>query len=310
MAKSPTIPQSCSDLDAFLDRKESRYPLKPDVQARIRWFGDQPPRPAEYALVYLHGFRASHPEGEPVHREIADFLGANLFLSRLQEHGLQTDHPLEHLTEKKLLDSARFALSVGTRIGQKVWLMGTSTGGALALYLAAQPALQEKIAGLILYSPLINFFGLKERLLRYSAVRNILRWIPGPSHQLKAAQPITYAEERIWDSTYSLQGALALGALVDHYMNPSLFRQIRCPVFTGYYYKNQQLQDRVVSVSAIRRMVQTLGTDPRLNHSANFPEAQSHVICSGLVSKSVSAVIQKTQFFLKSIGLHQHKAST
>lgn len=300
------IPDGLSDLDDFLAWRESSDDLKPGAEAQIVWQPEKRDQQTEYAVIYLHGFRASHPEGNPVHRKIADFLGANLFLSRLQEHGIKSDLPLQNLTEEKLLASARFALAIGKKIGKKIWIMGTSTGGALALYLAAQPSFRKNIAGLILYSPLIRFFGIKEKLLQYSLSRKILSCVPGKTYRMEVPHT-TFAEDKIWNSTYALQGALALGAFVDHQMHSELFERIDCPVFTGYYYKNRHEQDDVVSVHAIRDMATQLNGKTQLT---NFPHAQTHVICSSLVSKSVQEVIQETRNFLQSVGLHQNNATT
>lgn len=301
------IPSELSQLDDFLADREASHDLKPGTAARIHWQRGRKHHQTDYALVYLHGFRASHPEGQPVHRKTADFLGANLYLSRLQEHGIKSSRPLQNLTEEKLLESARFALAVGEKIGRKVILMGTSTGASLSLYLAAQPGFKKKIAAMVLYSPLIRFFGLKEKLLQYGISRRILGFLPGKSHLIRTP-PTTYAEDRIWYSSYVLQGALELGAFVDHYMRPPLFRQVECPVFVGYYYKNRWEQDDVVSVASIKRMIAHLKTKALKVHTANFPNAKNHVICNYLVSKSVEKVTRETQVFLKSIDLHGDKS--
>lgn len=304
------IPHDLSELDNFLAKEEARYDLKLGTEARIIWQPEKRHQQTDYALVYLHGFRASHPEGHPVHRKIADFLGANLFLSRLQEHGIRSENPLQNLTREKLLESARFAFAIGKKIGDKVILMGTSTGGSLALYLAAQPSFKNKIAGIILYSPLIRFFGIKEKLfLQHKLSRKILRFLRGGSHQIHAAQT-TQDEDRIWDPVYALQGALALGSFVDHHMRSELFKQIECPVFIGYYYKNRRKQDKVVSVPAIKKMADQLNSDASSVYVANFPNAKTHVICNYLVSKSIKKVIKESRFFLKSIGLHGNNANT
>lgn len=297
------IPDDLSELDDFLADREAAHSLKPGAEAGIAWQADKCHRQSEYALVYLHGFRASHAEGDPVHRKIADYLGANLFLSRHREHGVKADNPLRELTEEKLMESARFAYAVGRKIGRKVILMGCSTGGSLALYLAGQPLFKEKISGLILYSPLIRFFGITEKCLHYSLSRTILGCIPGKSYRMQTPQS-TRAEDRIWNASYALQGALALGAFISHHMNPALFKQIECPVFVGYYYKNMREQDKVVSVPAIRFLIRQLKKNAPAVYEANFPNAQSHVICSALVSKSVEAVIRETQLFFESVGLH------
>jgi len=295
----PKIPDKLDQLDTYLSDRESAYSLKPGAEAKIVWNCDSKvPQQTEYAIVYLHGFRASHPEGNPVHRAIAQSFGYNLFLSRLDEHGLDTDYPLLQLTEEKLLDSARFAFEIGKRIGKKVILMGTSTGGSLGLYLAAQNTFKQDIASLVLYSPLIRFYGFKEKFLMIPLGRKSLGLLLGRKHLIKTQQT-TYAEDRIWYKEYALQGALALGSFTQHHMQKKLFEKISCPVFVGYYYKNNREQDTLVSITAIKRMIKILRSRTQIVKSVNFQDAKTHVICSSLVSKSVDSVITQTDLFLK-----------
>lgn len=302
MTISPdAIPDKLSLLDKFLTEKEAAYDLKPGAEARVIWQEGKKHEKTEYAIVYLHGFRASHPEGDPVHKKIADQLGAHLYLSRLEEHGIRSPNPLRNLTEQKLIDSARFSFAVGRRLGRKVILMGTSTGGSLALFLAATSPFRENINNLILYSPLIRFYRIKQKLVQWSLSRKVLSIIPGKSYSIEESAA-TKAEERIWNTSYALQGALALGKFIDQYMRPPTYKKVQCPVFTGYYYKNRQLQDKVVSVKAIKNMMQKLGTPSNYLTSVSFPHAQTHVICSSLLSQSVSSVIKETSHFLKYIG--------
>jgi alpha-beta hydrolase superfamily lysophospholipase len=54
------------------------------------------------------------------------------------------------MTAENLWESAQQAYAIGKQLGNKVILMGTSTGGTLALQLAAA---YPEIAGLVLYSP-------------------------------------------------------------------------------------------------------------------------------------------------------------
>ena len=297
------IPSDLHQLDDYLDNRESRHDLKDGTKAQIVW-NSKEQRQTEYAIVYLHGFRASHPEGDPVHKTVAETFGYNLFLSRMEEHGIKSEYPLLHLTEEKMLRSARFALEIGRRIGKKIILMGTSTGGSLALYLASKPEYQQDIASLILYSPLIDFYGMSAKFLTNKLSRKILTIIPGKKH-LITTKNTTFAEDRIWNKRYALAGALELGAFVENKMKTSLFKKVSHPTFVGYYYKNRAEQDTVVSVSAIKKMVQNLSTRTELLHISNFPEANSHVICSSLVSKSAKNVTDNTCKFLKSVAPHK-----
>lgn len=295
------IPDDLPSLDPYLSDREAAHNLKPGTAAEIIWNSAR--EKTEYSIVYLHGFRASHPEGNPVHQKISEKFGFNLFLSRLEEHGVASEYPLLQLTEEKLLYSARFAFEIGHRIGEKVILMGTSTGASLALWLAAQDRYKKHISSIILYSPLIRFFGLKEKLLMSNATRTLLRLLLGKKHLIKT-KGTTYAEDKIWNSAYALQGALSLAAFIEHHMQRDLFSKVQCPVFTGYYFKNKREQDRVVSVPAIKRMVNQLGSRTEMIQCVNFATAQSHVICSSLVSKAVPKVIHSTTKFLKYIGAH------
>src|SRR5699024_7878414 len=287
MSNFSTLPDDLLELDGYIDRNESIHNLKPHTEAKIAWHHSKEPRQTDLSIVYLHGFKASHPEGHPVHRNIAKSLEANLYLSRLQEHGLVSACPLQHLTEQKLIQSARHAIAIGQKIGHKTVLMGTSTGGSLALYLAAQPELRKSIAAVILYAPLIRLYGLNDLLLKYKSLRNLFSHIPGKSYPLRS-KGISEAGERIWNKSYALQGALALGEFINRYMQPDLFSEISAPVFTGYYYKNNQKQDRVISVNAIKWMIPHLGTPSANIYTEVFPEAGSHVICSPITSRAVS----------------------
>lgn len=296
------IPKDLHKLDNYLEKQESNYDLKEGTKAQIVWYSEEP-KQTEYAIVYLHGFRASHPEGDPVHKTVAKTLECNLYLSRMEEHGINSEYPLLELTREKMIQSARFAFEIGKRIGKKVILMGTSTGGSLALYLASKPEYQNDITCLILYSPLINFYGISAKLLTNKIGRKTLSIIPGKRH-LITQKNSTFAEDKIWNKRYALAGALELGAFVENNMIIPLFKQVSHPTFVGYYYKNKNEQDTVVSVSAIKKMTKNLATRTELLHISNFPEANNHVICSSLLSKSVDRVIDNTCDFLKGIGSH------
>lgn len=298
------IPDNPADLDQFFLERESALDLKPGTEARIEWNEESKFKKTEYAIVYLHGFRASHPEGYPVHQTVAKHFGYNLFLSRLEEHGVDSEYPLLHLTEEKLLDSARFALEIGKKIGKKVILMGTSTGASLALWLSSQNIFKDKISALLLYSPLVRFYGINQQLLMNSFTRSFLRFVLGKKYLIRA-RGTSEAEDRIWHNTYTLQAALVLGAFVEHHMKKETFASVECPVFTGYYFKNKREQDNVVSVPAIKKMISSLGSYPDLVTSFNFPNADSHVICSSLLSRSVDDVIDNTKNFLKNVGSHR-----
>jgi len=81
---------------------------------------------------------------------VAKQFGCNMYLARLSEHGSDTTDELINMTATSLWDSAKEAYAIGKQLGEKVILMGTSTGGTVALELASN---FDDVAGLILYSP-------------------------------------------------------------------------------------------------------------------------------------------------------------
>jgi hypothetical protein len=79
---------------------------------------------------------------------------------------------------------------------------------------------------------------------------------------------------------------------------PATFADIRMPVFLGYYYRDAQHQDATVSVAAMLAMFDALGTSASLKRAQDFTDADAHVICSPLRSRSADAVYRATRDFL------------
>ena len=146
----PVVPAEASVLESYIATSERRHKIKPDNEARIVW-ADSTKKKTEYAVVYLHGFSASQMEGDPIHQRFAKQFGCNLYLARLADHGVDTTESLLQFSADRFWQSAKEALVVGNAIGEKVILMSTSTGGTVALMLAAE--YPDKVFALISMSP-------------------------------------------------------------------------------------------------------------------------------------------------------------
>ena len=293
----PPVPASPDSLDRWIHERERKIlDLKENANARIVWHTKDKSK-TEFALVYLHGFTASPEEGAPVHRNIAEQYGMNLYLARLAGHGRKHSDAMAGLKSEQLVSSAAEALAIGRQLGKKVILMGTSTGATLSLYLAAH---HPEIHGLILYSPLIDFFDSRSWVLTQPWGRNITEWVMGGKYVTK--QDIKNPREHIiWNQTYRVEGTIALGALVKETMTPETFQKITQPLFMGYYYKNDTLQDSTVSVEAMQEMFEQLSTPQSRKWSVAFPHAGSHVICSSVTSDAWREVQEETAGFLEEI---------
>ncbi len=292
-ATLPSVPSSKSALENYIDNNEGRHKLRPNNQARIVW-NDSLEQPTEYAIVYLHGFSASQEEGNPVHQIIAKKFGCNLYLSRLAEHGIDTSEQLLNLTATNYWETGKEALAIGKQLGKKVILMSTSTGGTLALKLAA--TFPEDVAGLILYSPNIAINDSKAWLLNNPWGLQIARKVKNSNYNVPEDTTTIY--KQYWNTPYRLEAAVALEELLETTMTASTFKAVHQPTLALYYYKDEQHQDPVVRVSAIQKMMAQLGTDNSLKYSVPMPNTQAHVLASPIKSKDVSGVIKETEKFM------------
>lgn len=292
----PNVPAAPAQLEDYVAQEEARHKLKPDNEARIVWANDSLKQQTEYAIVYLHGFSASQEEGDPVHRDIAAKFGCNLYLSRLAEHGIDTVDALVNMTADNLWQSAERAYAIGKQLGKKVILMGTSTGATLALQLAAA---YPEIAGLVLYSPNIAINDKNAWLLNNPWGLQIARLVKGSPYNV--AKNNTPEYKQYWNWQYRLEGAVQLQELLEMEMKPETFARVRQPVLTLYYYKDEQHQDPVVKVSAMKDMMALLGTPASKKRMIPVPNAGSHVMASPIQSKDIVTVEQKTAAFLQEI---------
>ncbi|MCE2973525.1 MAG: alpha/beta fold hydrolase [Sediminibacterium sp.] len=292
----PVLSDSPQQLEMYVAEQEKKHQIKPDNQARIVWNNDSLKNTTEYALVYLHGFSASQEEGNPVHRNLAKAFGCNLYLARLAEHGIDTSDALMNYTAEGLWQTAKEAYAIGKKLGKKVILIGTSTGGTVALQLAA--AFPE-IAGIILYSPNIAINDPNAWLLNNPWGLQIARLVKGSNFNTAGQDDSTY--KKYWNHTYRLEATVQLQELLETTMVPATFGAVRQPVLALYYFKDESNQDKVVKVSAIQKMMQELGTPDSLKRSVAMANAGNHVLASPIVSKDVAGVEKETSTFLQQV---------
>ena len=152
---TPPIPDRPDRLDDFLAASEARFKeIRQGCEKKIVWYAGRCEQ-RSLAIVYIHGFSASRMETWPLCDRLARGLKANLFYTRLTGHGLG-GQPMATATVRDWQADAREALAIGEVIGRKIILVGTSTGGTLATWLAAQPTTASVIHSLLLLAP--NFF--------------------------------------------------------------------------------------------------------------------------------------------------------
>lgn len=285
-----------SELDSFIQNRELAVKgLKEGNQAKIVWNDSLVKQKTPISFVYIHGFSASGEEGAPGHIQLAKQFGANLYIARLAEHGIDLgDATMQDLTSDKLIATAEEALAIGKEIGEEVIIIGTSMGGALTTYLASK---HPEIKAIVLYSPCIEIFDKNAALIDNPWGLHLAKAIK--KSDFNDITPKNDLQKKYWTLHYRLEGVQALQNFLTHTMNEKTFSQITCPVYMGYYYKDEENQDKVVSVPAMLRMFEQLGSNQK--EKMAFPESKHHVIASYVLSEDWENVRDNTAKFLSTV---------
>ena len=211
------------DLDAWLATREAVFTdLTPGAQKQIVWAGAKGAR-TPLAVIYLHGFSATLEEIRPLPDDVARALGANLYFARLAGHGRPGAAMGQVVAEDWVTDLDE-ALAIGHRLGDRVLVIATSTGGTLATLAAIDPARAGGLAGVVLISP--NY------RLRATAVQVMLDapfvavWGPLVAGAERSFVPVNADHAKWWTTRYPTAALFPMATLMRHVraMDPAAAR--------------------------------------------------------------------------------------
>ncbi|HRI78428.1 MAG TPA: hypothetical protein PLR06_02740 [Cyclobacteriaceae bacterium] len=224
--------------------------------------------------------------------QTAIIFDCNLYLARLADHGVDTTDAMLYYTVDRSWESAKQALAIGKALGEKVIIMSTSTGGTLALALAAE--FPDDVYALINMSPNVK-------------INDPLAWI-GNNHwgaqigKMVKGESIYAAGEdslynQYWSNPFRIEAAAELEEMVEDKMTAETFKKVKCPSLSLYYYNNEKQQDQTVAVKAIIEMNKQLGTPDSLKEAIAIPNAGDHVMGSYIKSKDLEGVQREIRKF-------------
>ncbi len=289
------FPSSISQIEDYIEDSNSTFNIREFNESQIIW-ADSLAVKTEYSIVYLHGFSASPGEGNPVNKEIAKEYGMNLYIPRLAHHGLVSDEPLVDFSASEFMNSAYEAIKLGELIGEKVIVMSCSTGSTASLFNIAESDVE--VFAQVMYSPNIRLFDSKAPLLTMPWGLQIAQLVKGGDYN---EWEVPAEASKYWYGKYRLEGVVELQNMLETSMTPSTFSKISVPTFIGYYYKDENNQDNVVSVSDIKDMITHLSVPQDKFEGHVFTEVGAHALQSEYFSKNIPSVIEQTQLFFENV---------
>lgn len=290
----PALPSDLEQLENYIAKREESLPLRKDNHARIVW-QQREPEVTEYSIVYLHAFSGSYRDGYPVNKIIADTIGANLFLSRWAGHGMLPEEALEDFTPEAAWNSAKEALAIGRKIGKKVIILSTSTGGTLALKLAA--TYPDQVHALINLSPYIEDDQEGSFLLNSPWGYELAHLISFGDHMKIQHEQENAAQ--YFDTIYPSDALVDLQVLLNSMATARTFKNVQCPVLTLYYYENFLKEDDRVEVEVYPSVHELLATPDSLKKLVRLVEPETHFIGSDIKSKNTTVVVKEIVEFLQ-----------
>ncbi len=266
-----------ADLDRWLLQSEQpaaeRYGLVPGTEKRVTWFAEGERTP--YSVLYLHGFSATRQETAPLAATVARALGANLFETRLTGHGREREK-LTGVRAEDWLDDAIEALTIAAEIGERIIVIGTSTGATLAAAILDHRTM-DAVDTIVMLSPNFAPNDSNAAWLTRPAGPLLARLMVG---ETRSWEPHNDAQARYWSTTYPTAAAVEMMRLVD-LANRRLPDTIS-PRLLMFYSKDDEVISTDVAMSVFEK---TDAPQKAAIEIVNPGDPSHHVLAGDVLSK-------------------------
>lgn len=282
------------DLDRYLTESEASVPgIRPGTEKLILWANAAERSRTPLSLVYLHGFSATRQETRPLSEQIAHRLGANLFYTRLTGHG-RDGAALARASVNDWLNDAVEALEIGRQLGDRVVVIGSSTGATLATWLATTQQTPD-LTAVVLLSPNFGVQDGRAQILTLPWARRLAPLIAGPEHGF---EPANARHERYWTTRYPTTALLPMMGLVE-LVRRSPLEQIELPVLILY-----STHDTIIDLATLGAIHARLGSRHKpLIDIGGVEDPQRHVLAGDILSPGTTGPVSDHIIeFLRQIG--------
>lgn len=281
-----------AELDTWIARQEAHITdITPGTEKTILRVSDGK---TPISFVYLHGFSATRQELSPMVELLSERFGANAYFARLRGHGRSEDAMLDGDVESWMKDTAE-AMEIGRRLGEKVVVVGTSTGGTLAAWLAGESP--PDLAAIVYVSPNFALRDKRSKMMLWPGRRLLIRLAIG-SH--REWTPSTDLIGRYWTNRYPSKALFPMIDLVNHVSQVDL-SQVRQPAMVVY-----SAQDEVIdSAEVVSRFAEMGATPKRLLEVTDDTDSSHHVIAGELCSPETTIPVTDavTDFLEEALGV-------
>lgn len=244
----------------------------------------------DWAICYVHGFTASPMELQPVISQIADTLGANLFITRLSGHGLKDATPMGAVKAQDWVNDTLECLAVAQKIGRRTILMGTSFGGTLSTLVALNAPTPPD--ALILVAPNFGIQNKASFLLAGAMAKPLTKFMFGDEREFL---PVNDEHGYYWTTRHP---SIAL----KHFMHATLelkkqdHSRLNVPTLIVYAPK-----DEVLDVSQIEIFYERI--NPPIKNMVTEPEWDQHVLAGDIVNPKGNKALHRhvVNFIKKSL---------
>ena len=210
-----------SDLVDWLKTQEDQLPIVAGAESRILLAGPSKdgnglnPKGQDnktpVSILHIHGFSACRQETAPVAEQLANRLGAHLVEARLAGHGL-TSQAMEASAED-WLQSVTDGMDLAHRLGERILIIGTSTGAPLGCW--AAKVLAGRYGSPLAMMYMAPNFGINQSfawLLTLPGSRFFIPLILGATRTWEAESE---AVAKYWSTSYSTLAVIEMQKVVD-----------------------------------------------------------------------------------------------
>lgn len=264
-------PAVATDLDAWLAQQESAHTdIRPGLAKGVVWHGAVGQR-TPWAVVYIHGYTASRLETAPLAERVAQGLGANLFHTRLTGHGRSGAAMGEASAQDWMADTLE-AVRIGQLLGERVLVVGVSTGATLATWLGTRPEGQG-VAASVFVSPNYGPKDKRSELINGPWGQPLALALEGDNRGKAASGDPR--EDLAWTQRYPTKALFPMMALVKHVRDSDL-SAFRTPLLVLYAPGDQTVDPQVTE-----RLFPRLGSPNKVLEAVTYSEAKGQHVLAG-----------------------------